>query len=114
MGSYRYVSAAPGQILNTKFVFTRYGQLVEMDDALAAEKIEAGFPLVPESVFASVGHTDAELKTYGKMAGHPSVPPDFADKRNKVWVLLQQPSTPPSAPEPTAATETQQEDTTSA
>ena len=113
MGSYRYVSTAPGQILNTKFVFTRYGQLVEMDDSLAAEKIKDGFPLVPETVFASVGHTDVELKTYGKMAGHPSVPPDFADKRNKVWALLQNPSVPPD-PEPTAATNTPQEDTTSA
>ena len=88
MGAYRYVGASTAQIMNTPFVFKRYGQLVEMDDAMAAEKMAEGFLIVPDADFRKIGHPETELSTYGTMAGHPTVPAAFADRRNKAWALL--------------------------
>ena len=104
MGAYRYVGASTAQIMNTPFVFKRYGQLVEMDDVMAAEKMAEGFLIVPDADFRKIGHTDTELSTYGTMAGHPTVPAAFADRRNKAWALLakQTGSVPAEDPAPTS------------
>ena len=88
MGAYRYVGGAGGQILDTPFVFKRYGQLVEMEDKLATQVMAAGFHILPESEFKESGHTEDELKQWGSKIGHHRIPPAVAAKRDVMWARV--------------------------
>jgi hypothetical protein len=90
MPAYRFVGTS-GEIYDTKFSFKRYGQLVDMPDDIAQRAIAAGFPLLTDQEFKDVtGHTDEEVKKWGGMIGHATVPADVAAKRNKAWAIISQ------------------------
>lgn len=80
MSRYRHVGTYT-QFLDTKIVLKRFGQQVEMDDALAA-----GHPsLRTEAEFQSYGFTEEELKKFPTVASHVDAPDDFLAKRVKAW-----------------------------
>lgn len=87
MGSYRFVGTS-GQIMDTPFVFRRYGQLVKIDDDLAEKSMANGFHLIPASEFNELGHADDHLKEWGHRPTHPDAPPAFVEARNKAWSKL--------------------------
>lgn len=84
----RYVGASSAQIMDTKFVFKRYGQQVELPDELATRVMAENFPVVTEEEFKSLGHTEDELKNHANPATHAKASAEFLGKRKAAWDSL--------------------------
>ena len=84
MGQYRFVGAAPAQILDTPYNFTCYGQLVEMDDAMAIHAAAGHINIIPAEEFVA---TAEELKQFSRFDKHSKAPQSFLDNRSHHWDL---------------------------
>ena len=87
MPSYRFAGSA-GAIMDTPHTFERFGQKAEIDEALAAEKIAEGFPLLLASEFDACGLTEKELADYPSAESHEAAPEAFREKKNTVLMKL--------------------------
>jgi hypothetical protein len=79
MPAFRFVGAH-AQIYDTPYVFTRFGQLVELPEDLARRVILERVRLVPASVWDGLGITEAEIQKPG---------PDFAAKKRAAWAAAE-------------------------
>jgi hypothetical protein len=110
MSVYRFVGTYC-EIWDTEFKFTRFGQKVEMPDALAKEAKTQGAALVPEDQFSTIGFSEDELKAYRDHSAHRNAPESFLNKRSAAWKLVHEaPVEKPVAvaPKKTAQTEGKQ------
>ena len=82
MGQYRFVGAAPAQILDTPYNFTCYGQLVEMSDEMAMVALNGHINIIPADEFDA---TAEELKQFSRFEKHSQATPEFVTKRDKHW-----------------------------
>ena len=85
MGVYRYVGAAPAEIMDSPYSFKSFGQLVEIPDTLAEHAISHRIPIVPIVIWEEVGITDSEAKRHARFESHAEVSPEFAAKRDAIW-----------------------------
>jgi len=93
LSSYRFIGSHC-EIWDTKYVFTRFGQLVEIPDDLAQDAIAHGAALVPAKTFDALSFTPDELKKFGKTGLHAKAPADFLTKRDAAWMKLREPAIP--------------------
>lgn len=101
MSQYRFVGTHT-EIFDTAFSFKRFGQLVEIPDALAQDAIAHGAALLPVAKFDSLGFTADELKRYWNPATHKNAPVDFTAKRNAAWTKLHEVTSEPTKAEAVA------------
>lgn len=89
----RYVGSNEAALLSTSpdqptIQFSRYGQLVEMDEQLfydiSAGLLGARLPLLLDDEFQQIGHTSEELIKFANPARHEFATPEFAEKVKKV------------------------------
>lgn len=89
MSKYRYVGGSKAEIMDTKYAFTSFGQLVEMDDELAEHAIANRVHLIPADAFEGENIPADQLKKYARFETHSVAPADFIAKRNSMWVKAQ-------------------------
>ena len=80
---YRFLGTK-GQILDTPYEFSQFGQLVSIEPELAA----SNRMLVPAADFDSIGFTSDELKKYADVSTHDKATDSFLAKKVKALTLL--------------------------
>jgi hypothetical protein len=85
MANYRFVGDHV-DLFSPSIALRRFGQKVELDDALAKHAALGGAQLIPEAEFDAIGFTDAELLKYPSAISHMKAPEDF--KRRKKVALI--------------------------
>jgi hypothetical protein len=98
----RYVGASSAQIMDTPFVFKRYGQLVEMPDELF-KSLPPHFPVITDEEFGSLGHPPEELKQYAEPKTHAKAPKEFIERRAAAWAKIAERVEAASKPAPLPA-----------
>lgn len=84
---YRFLGTK-GQILDTPYEFSQFGQLVSIEPELAA----SNRMLVPATDFDSIGFTPDELKKYADPSTHDKATDSFLAKKDKALLLLNKPA----------------------
>lgn len=87
MAQYRHVGTFT-VIYDSPYKLERWGQLVEIPDALAQSCIDQGGALLPAADFDSHGVTPDELKKYSAVASHVKATAEFIAKRNALWARV--------------------------
>lgn len=85
MGQYRHVGTYT-QIFDTPYTFTKFGQLVEVPDDVAA-KVPS---LIPAEEFDALGFDATELGKFANVSTHSQAPAEFIQKRNAAWLLMEE------------------------
>lgn len=88
MAKYRYVGGAEAEIWDSGFKFTKFGQLVEMPDDMAAIAKAGKISIIPAEEFDKLGFTPEDLKKFTRFESHRSAPIDFIEKRNQAWQVV--------------------------
>lgn len=109
MAKYRYVGGAEAEIWDTPYKFTKFGQLVEMDDEMVGVALAGHIHIIPAEEWDKLGFTDKETKSFTRFESHNQAPQEFIDKRNTAWVKAQSlhaPKVEEAGPSPVSSLET--------
>ncbi|GAC1496107.1 MAG: hypothetical protein NVS1B6_00910 [Steroidobacteraceae bacterium] len=82
MPAYRFVGQH-AQIHDTPYLFTHFGQLVEMPRELAERVAADNVHLIPAEHFDAVGFTARELAAHGDVVTHVDASREFLEKKDK-------------------------------
>jgi hypothetical protein len=87
MSAYRFVGSYC-EIDGGRIKLERFGQQVELPDAVAEVVVKGGGAIIPETEFESLGFTEQELSLYAYPGQQDGAPEAFAVKRHAAHVAF--------------------------
>lgn len=89
MAQYRYLGTQSTLVLPDRtHALTVFGQTVEFLPAVAEALVKDRAPLLPESIWQSLGITEDEIGEHPSVLAHDIAPDSFIAKRNAAWKAL--------------------------